>query len=200
MSDIVWQNLPQTNFNDSNQLMQVALQAWDNAYKTAQGTLADVNKAVNNRNEAQIQAFINSIPKDNWLGSQEAINDKIAQVATQSGNMFDPKVLETYRDGRGTTLLQRDKDRLDYNQHKRAEEEAVFKQSANTYAREWLADKSAYTNPKELESHIVTKSQELLEAGADPEIVALATQIARATATDNAKQFGDTTDRYTIRQ
>lgn len=112
MSDIVWQNLPQTNFNDSNQLMQVALQAWDNAYKTAQSTLTDVNKAVNNRNEAQIQAFINSIPKDNWLGSQEAINDKIAQVATQSGNMFDPKVLETYRDGRGTTLLQRQNDEL----------------------------------------------------------------------------------------
>lgn len=112
MSTITWQNLPQTNFTDSNQMTALAMQAWDNALKTAQTTVANASDSIKNQNEAKLQQFINSIPKEDWQASQEQINDEIAKVASQTGNMFDPKVIEAYRDGRGNTLITRDNTRL----------------------------------------------------------------------------------------
>lgn len=112
MSIITWQNLPQTNFTDSNHMTQVAMQAWDNALKTAQDTVANAGASIKNQNEAKLVQFINSIDKDHWQASQEQINDTIAQMANQTGTMFDPKVIEAYRDGRGNTLIARDNTRL----------------------------------------------------------------------------------------
>lgn len=148
MSDIVWNPLPQTNFTGSNQMTQLAMQAWDDAFKRAEDTLKNANSAITNRNEADIASFINSVPKELW-GTEESnklIDDYIATTAKKTGNMFDPKVIEAYRDGRGSTLLARDNARLQNEESTLAWQNKQLADSADKTAQELVVYDSVIQN------------------------------------------------------
>lgn len=107
--DFDFKGVGQADFTNANQMVAQARMAWDNALKMAQDTLADTNKAVSNRNEALLQDYMNSIPQDQW-GTAEAnvaVDNAFEKVKELTGGMYDAKVMNTYRDNRGTELLQR---------------------------------------------------------------------------------------------
>lgn len=161
---IEFRPIQQANFSDSNQALALSYDQYDKAIKQANSVADYFNQVVNNRNEAEIQGYINSIPQDEWQARQGEIDAKIAQIAEQSGNQFDPKVINTYRDLRYPTLLERDTKEMAHTTAKQVfgAEQLAWANRAKEYAKtpEEMAQIDAilekYSNPQtQAQAHAV---------------------------------------------
>lgn len=97
------------NFNDSNELLRLAAESANKGMTGLKDTWSGAMGAVQNRNQADMQALINQQTAQD-LNNPETVQNLLAQFKTMAeptGGNYDPTVIQAALDGRQDTLKAR---------------------------------------------------------------------------------------------
>lgn len=102
------------NFGEANDLTLKSMELGNNSIKSITDTWNNAVKAVENRNHAEMKQMIDAY---NYQQLQDPnvinqVQNDIKRLGLETGNMYDPTVVQTYLDTRADTLLKREADKL----------------------------------------------------------------------------------------
>lgn len=105
------------NFGEANDLTLKSMELGNHAVKSITDTWNNAVKAVENRNHAEMKQMIDAY-NHQQLQDPTVLNqvqEDIKRLGLETGNVYDPVVMQTYLDTRGDTLLKRNENNLDYD-------------------------------------------------------------------------------------
>lgn len=110
MAAIDFKQVAAPNFADANSLLKLASEQREAAFKGVQGTFDDAMTGIQGNVHGQLQNLINSQTKEQLAdpAAQQALQTQMAAITEPTGNNYDPLLINSYRDGRATTLNARE--------------------------------------------------------------------------------------------
>lgn len=147
------------NFGEANDLTLKSMELGNHAVKSITDTWNNAVKAVENRNHAEMKQMIDAY---NYQQLQDPnvinqVQNDIKRLGLETGNMYDPTVVQTYLDTRADTLLKREAEKLQHQSNGIAYDNAViankdnklkFDDSRKTYLAKDLGYALLALNPK----------------------------------------------------